>query len=73
MELSEKEKLVYDAVLKRRNLKLNQTNDEKFKIACKRAFKENPELSLEDLVTACNIYLNFILNFPDDDLFIIPR
>lgn len=68
MKLSDREKSIYDTVLKRRDLKLNKLEQEKFKIACKKAFKENPELNFEDLVTACNIYLNFILNFPDDDL-----
>lgn len=47
---------------------LTGTQVEKFRFACMKSVKENPDLSFAELRVACKIYLNFILDFPDLDL-----
>ncbi len=41
---------------------------EKFRFACLKSIKENPDLEFDDLLIACRIYLNFIINSPTVDL-----
>ena len=65
MELEEK---LYNALLRKRGVQLTAMQDEKFRYACKKAIPENPGLGYDGLLTACNIYLKFILDFPDMDL-----
>jgi hypothetical protein len=62
------EEELYQEILKKRKVVLNPVQDEKFKFACKKSIPENPGLGFSDLLLACNIYLNFILDFPDLDL-----
>lgn len=52
-------------VLKRRNVTLNEVQKAKFKHACIKSYSENPKGNDEDLIVAANIYLNYILDFPD--------
>ncbi len=37
----------------------------KFRICCKKAVDENPDLGFGELIIACRIYLNFLIEFPD--------
>lgn len=52
------------AVLKKRNVKLNPEQKAKLRHACVKSYVDNPDLGFNDLITAANIYLNFILDFP---------
>ncbi len=65
MELEEK---LYKEVLAKRGVKLNPVQEEKFRYACMKVIPENPGIGYYDLLTACHIYLNFIINNPDLDL-----
>jgi len=62
------EEELYHQILKKRKVVLNSVQAEKFKFACKKSIPENPGLDFSGLLLACNVYLNFILDFPDLDL-----
>ena len=65
MDLEEK---LYQEVLRKRNVELNPVQEKNFRFACKKSIPENPDADFDDLLLACNIYLNFILSFPSIDL-----
>ena len=65
MEVEEK---LYNELLEKRGVKLTPVQDKKFRYACMKAFAENPGAGYFDLMAACHIYLNFILNNPNVDL-----
>lgn len=50
------------------NDKLSEIQKEKLKYACKKTILENPQLDYNGWKTACKIYLNFIIDFPQLDL-----
>lgn len=54
-----------NAVLSTRMVNLNSVQELKFKQACLRSYIDNPEASFSELKDAANIYLNYILIFPD--------
>ncbi|GAA0893820.1 hypothetical protein GCM10009122_35000 [Fulvivirga kasyanovii] len=54
-----------NAVLKEREVTLNPVQEVKFRHACIKSYMENPDVSFGDLIIAANIYLNYILRFPD--------
>jgi len=62
------EEELYNEVLKKRQVVLDHIQDAKFKFACKKSISENTGLDFSNLLIACNIYLNFILDFPELDL-----
>lgn len=56
---------LYSYVLERRGVQLNPLQDIKFRMACYKSIKENPQLEdLRDWAIAASIYLNFILRNP---------
>ncbi len=65
MEIEEE---LYREVLEKRGVKLTPGQGQKFRYACMKVVPEDPQASHSDLLTACHIYLNFILNNPDLDL-----
>ncbi|GAC1314126.1 MAG: hypothetical protein NVSMB24_38380 [Mucilaginibacter sp.] len=65
MELEEK---LYQEVLQKRGITLNELQDQQFRYACMKVIPENPGAGYFDLMAACHIYLNFILNNPQIDL-----
>jgi len=36
----------------------------KFRICCKKAVDENPDHVFDELIIACRIYLNYLIEFP---------
>lgn len=38
---------------------------EKFRICCRKAVVENPDLNFNELIGACRVYLYFVKEFPD--------
>lgn len=59
---------LYNDVLQKRGAKLTGSQEEKFRYACMKVIPENPGAGYFDLMAACHIYLNFILNNPEIDL-----
>lgn len=43
---------------------LHSTVVAKFSICCKKAVVENPDLGFDELIIACRIYLNLLIEFP---------
>lgn len=69
MPSQEQVERLYNYVRSRRNVDLDTLQEIKFRLACFKSIKENPNLSsLSDLAIAANIYLNFILKYPDMEL-----
>lgn len=64
-ELIEK---LYETVLAKRKVRLTDLQEIKFRWACEKTIAENPGLNFNDWTVAAQIYLNFVLNFPDLDL-----
>lgn len=62
MELRDK---LYTDVLEIYKPNLNKTQLVKLKQACQKSINDNPDLNYNELLKACEIYLNFITNFPD--------
>ena len=59
---------LYNTVLHKRKVELTQLQQEKFLWACEKSVAENPSLNFHDLTVAANVYLSFVLNFPQLDL-----
>jgi hypothetical protein len=59
---------LYTTVLEKRKIRLTELQRTKFMWACEKAIVENPTLNFHDWTIAAQIYLNFVLNFPDVDL-----
>ena len=59
---------LYDTVLEKRKVDLTELQRAKFLWACGKTIAENPALDFHDWIIAAQIYLNFVLNFPDLDL-----
>lgn len=59
---------LYDTVLVKRKVNLTDLQSIKFLRACEKTIAENPSLNFHDWTTAANIYLNFVLDFPQLDL-----
>lgn len=69
MPTQEQVERLYNYVRSRRGVDLDTLQEIKFRLACFKSIKENPNLSsLSDLAIAANIYLNFILRYPDMEL-----
>jgi hypothetical protein len=64
-ELIEK---LYDTVLEKRKVRLTDIQQIKFRWACEKTIAENLGLNFHDWTIAANIYLNFVLDFPQLDL-----
>ena len=64
-ELIEK---LYDTVLEKRKIRLTDIQQIKFRWACEKTIAENTGLNFQDWTIAANIYLNFVLDFPQLDL-----
>jgi len=62
------EEKLYNEVLEKRGAILNPDQEQKFRYACMKVIPENPGAGYFDLMAACHIYLNFILNNPEIDL-----
>ena len=63
---AEQAETLYHYVLENKGIKLSATNDLKFRMACLRALKDNPNLgSLYNYGIAGEVYLNLILSFPE--------
>ncbi len=69
MERTESEislhKRLMHAAISRKGVVLNEAEYQKFEIACWRAIDDNKLLNFDGLLIAANIYLNFILEFPE--------
>ena len=65
---SELIKKLYETVLAKRNVGLTDLQRKKFLSACEKTIAENSNLNFEHWTTAANIYLNFVLDFPQLDL-----
>jgi len=60
---------LYQYVLKKRGVELTAIQALKFKTACARCYIDNVGVQkLDDLAIAANVYLNFILRFPDIEI-----
>jgi hypothetical protein len=59
---------LYVEILTTKKLHLNPVQEGKFRYACEKAILENPGAGFDDLLIACRIYLNFIVDWPDLDL-----
>jgi hypothetical protein len=51
--------------LKKRQIKLTDLQKIKFDVACWKAIDENEDLSFREYLIVTNIFLNFIIQFPD--------
>lgn len=57
---------LYRYVLEKRAVQLSPIQELKFKMACARSLLDNPHLrTLRDFGIAADVYLNFILRYPD--------
>jgi hypothetical protein len=48
--------------------KLNEVQKLKLKQACQKSIDDNPNLSYNEQLKACKVYLNFIIQFPNSKL-----
>ena len=62
MELSNK---LYNDILEIYSPNLNSIQLVKLKQACQKSIEENPDLGYNELLSACKVYLKFIIDFPD--------
>ena len=56
---------LYNRTLESTGVVLNTAQSEKFKQACEKSVIDNPGLSLNHLMIASKIYLDFVLKFPE--------
>ena len=57
---------LFDTTLRKAKIKeLAPKQNATFLLACRRVFLDNPDNSFSDHIIAAQIYLNYILSFPD--------
>ncbi len=56
---------LFEKTLEIKGVSLNPIQTIKFQHACEKSIIENPTLNFNDLLNVTQVYLNFILDFPD--------